>query len=270
MKIKTSRLISVLSGALAYLAFCVFYLIPLVFTFVYAFLKSPFQMEFHVFDNFSYLIGNRYFRLGFQNLLVLGLSMALLSFLCSILIAPVLSANPRLAGLAIIILILPVVIPSVSASAVWKNVFETRSILESGKARLALLSLFVWKYAGLGSAVLFSGLKRIPESLTDAAKIDGAKSIRTYFSIRLPAIPGEMGAVIGLNIVFMLRLYKESYLLFGAYPSGKAYMLQNYMNHQYTNMSFQYVAASAVILIAFAVLLYAIVYFILIKRRGAL
>ena len=164
MKIKTSRLISVLSGAFPYLAFCAFYLIPLVFTFVYAFLKSPFQMEFHVFDNFSYLIGNRYFLLGFQNLLVLGLSMALLSFLCSILIAPVLSANPRLAGLAIIILILPVVIPSVSASAVWKNVFETRSILESGKARLRFCRFSCGNTQDLEAQFCFQALSAFPKA----------------------------------------------------------------------------------------------------------
>lgn len=71
-----------------------------------------------------------------------------------------------------------------------------------------------------------------------------------------------------LDIVFMLRVYKERYLLFGAYPSEKTYLFQNYMNHQYTNMNLQYVAASAVILIVFASILYTIAYFFLIRRRG--
>lgn len=103
---------------------------------------------------------------------------------------------------------------------------------------------------------------------SDAAKIDGAGPVRTYFCIHLPAIPGEIGAAIGLDIVFMLRVYKESYLLFGAYPSEKTYLFQNYMNHQYTNMNLHYVAASAVFLIVFASILYSIVYFFLIRRSG--
>jgi len=259
-----------LAGALAYLAFCAFYLVPLILTFVYAFMKNPVSREFHLFDNFSYLLSNRYFLIGFQNLIVLGLLMTLTAFMLSVMIAPLFYLHPRLSKSAAVLLILPIMIPSVSASIVWKNAFDTRSILESGQARFALISLFAWKYAGLGSAVLFAALKRIPLSLTDAAKIDGAGRVRTYFSVMLPCIQGEIGAVIGLNIIFMLRVYKESYLLFGAYPSEKVYMLQHYMNHQYTNMSFHYVAASAVLLIFFAIILYAFTYLAFIKRRKPL
>lgn len=260
----------ILLAFIPYFAFFLTRLVPLAVTLIYAFTKNPITREFHPFDNFIYLLKNRYFMLGFGNLISLGLLMVLTAFTLSVLIAPLLCMHPRLSKIALVVFILPMVIPSVSASVVWKNAFDTRSVLESGKARFALVSLFAWKYAGLGGAVLFSALKRIPDSITDAAKIDGAGRLRTYFSVRLPCIPGETGAVIGLNTVFMLRIYKESYLLFGAYPSDKVYMLQHYMNHQYTNMSFQYVAASAVLLILFALLMYAFTYFLLIKRRKAL
>ncbi len=269
MKTKASSCRLAAAAALPYLAFCLTHLVPLALTLIYAFMKDPVFPEFHLLDNFSYLLKNRYFLLGFRNLISLGLLMVLTAFSLSVLIAPLLCLHPRLAKLAIVLFILPMVIPSVSASVVWKNAFDTRSILESGKARFALISLFAWKYAGLGSTILFSALKRIPDSLTDAAKMDGAGCMLTYFAVRLPCIPGEIGAVIGLYLIFMLRSYKEMYLLFGAYPSEKVYMLQHYMNHQYTNMSFQYVAAGALLLILFALIMYTFTYFLFIKRRKA-
>ncbi len=267
MKTKSALFRIYTLGALPCLAFCAFYLVPLAITFVYAFSKNPIAQNFRLFDNFSYLLSNRYFLMGFFNLLSVGLLMVVFAFAVSMVIAPVLCLHPRLSKPAVALLILPMMIPSVSAAAFWKNVFDTRSILESGKARMALITLFAWKYAGLGSTLLFSALKKIPENLTDAARMDGAGPLRTYFSVRLPCIPGEIGITLGLNIVFMLRIYKESYLLFGAYPSEKVYMLQHYMNHQYTNMSFPHVAASAVFLIFFALILYALTYLLIIKRR---
>ena len=70
--------------------------------------------------------------------------------------------------------------------------------------------------------------------------------------------------------MFLLRVYKESYLLFGAYPSPDLYLLQHYMNHQYLKMNFQYVAAAAVLLTACALLLYAVGFLLMKKRKDAL
>ena len=92
--------------------------------------------------------------------------------------------------------------------------------------------------------------------------------MRTYWFIQLP-LSGKSLAIAGMALLmFLLRIYKESYLLFGAYPSPDLYLLQHYMNHQYLKMNFQYVAASAVILTALALLLYALMYLLTRKRKG--
>ena len=167
------------------------------------------------------------------------------------------------------ILLLPLLIPSISAVSLWEHVFDTNSLLSPLSSQCALITLYLWKYAGVAAVLLYTGLNKIPQDVLDAAALDGAGKIRTYVSVRLIA-GGYVGGMVMFLVMFLLRSYKECYLLFGDYPSKKLYMVQHYMNHQYTNMSFQYVAASAVILIAFAVVLYAIVYFLLIKRRGTL
>ena len=128
-------------------------------------------------------------------------------------------------------------------------------------------TMFVWKYSGIGSVLLYTCLRRIPQSLTDAAKMDGAGPLKTYLLIRLPCIVSEIALTCGVYIMFLMGIYKESYLLFGAYPSQKVYMLQNYMNHQYTNMNFQYVAASAVLLILLSCMLYAFIHLLRTRRQ---
>lgn len=164
------------------------------------------------------------------------------------------------------VLLLPLLIPSASAVSLWSSLFDTRSTLASASAQAALITLYLWKYAGVGAVLLYTALQRIPSAITDAAALDGAGVIRTYLAVHLPMAGEQLAGVLIFLTMFMFRCYKESYLLFGDYPSPRVYMLQHYMNHQYAKMNFQYVAASAVLLVLFALVLYGIG-FLLMKRR---
>ncbi len=256
-----------LAGAVPMAGFCACWLLPLGMTFWYAFQRNAFELQFVGLDNFAYLLGNRYFQTGMGNLLLLGGGMILSALLLAAVIAPLLCAHPRLSGLGTAILLLPLLIPSVSAVKLWQEVFDTSSYLAPGSAVAALLTLFLWKYAGVGAVLLCTALRRIPQSILDAAALDGAGALRTYLYVRLPVVGAQMAGVLIVLTMFMFRVYKESYLLFGLYPSENVYMLQHYMNNQYLKMNLQYVTASAVLLTLLALLLYGISWFILKKRR---
>ena len=250
--------------------FSLFYLAPFCMTIWYAFIRSAFDHRFAGTDHFAYVLGNRYFALGAGNLLLLGGSMLLLAFALILLLAPLLLEHPGSAGPGAAILILPLLIPSVSAATVWKMMFDTNSILNPGSSRWALITLFVWKYAGLGAVLLWKELQRIPSEILEAAAMDGAGKTRMYWQIRLP-LAGRSLALSGMALLmFLLRIYKESYLLFGAYPGTALYLLQHYMNHQYLKMNFQYVAATAVILTVCALLLYVATFRLMRKGKETL
>jgi len=81
-------------------------------------------------------------------------------------------------------------------------------------------------------------------------------------------VGAQLAGVLIVMTMFMFRVYKESYLLFGLYPSEDVYMLQHYMNNQYQKMNLQYVTAAAVILIVLALALYGLGYLALRRRRA--
>lgn len=256
-----------LAGALPMAGFCVCWLLPLCMTFWYSFRHSAFDLHFVGLDNFVYLLGNRYFQQGMGNLLLLGGGMILSALLAALVIAPLLCAHPRLSGAGIAILLLPLLIPSVSAVTLWSSIFDTSSFLSPASSAASLLTLFLWKYAGVGAVLLFTALRKIPQSILDAAALDGTGALRAYVCVRLPIVGGPLAGALIVLTMFMFRVYKESYLLFGLYPSEEVYMLQHYMNNQYLKMNLQYVTASAVLLTLLALLLYGMAWLLLRKRR---
>lgn len=270
MKQRTKQnVMLMLAGVVPVTGFCACWLIPLGMTFWYAFQRNAFDLQFTGLDNFAYLMGNRYFQQGMGNLLLLGGGMILTSLLVALGIAPLLCAHPRLTSAGMAVLLLPLLIPSISAVKLWQSVFDTSSFLAPASSVASLLTLFLWKYAGVGAVLLYTALKKIPQNILDAAALDGAGSIRTYLSVRLPIAGGQVAMVLIVLTMFMFRVYKESYLLFGLYPSEDVYMLQHYMNNQYLKMNLQYVTAAAVLLTLLALLLYGLSWLFLKKRRAA-
>lgn len=256
-----------LTGAVPVAGFCACWLLPLGMTFYYAFVDSAFDLRFAGLDNFAYILDNRYFQLGMVNLLLLGSGMILAALGTAIVTAPLLCEHSGLARTGTAILLLPLLIPSVSAVKLWQEVFDVASFLAPASSRAAIVTLFLWKYAGVGAVLLCTALRKIPQSILDAASLDGAGPLRTYLCIRLPIAGNQLAGVLIVLIMFMFRAYKESYLLFGLYPSEKVYMLQHYMNNQYLKMNLQYVAATAVVLILLALLLYGAGFLLLRGRR---
>ena len=66
-------------------------------------------------------------------------------------------------------------------------------------------------------------------------------------------------------LMFALRLYKESYLLFGEYPDESLYMIQHYMSNHFIRMNSQNVSVASVSFIAISLTLY-----YLLSRVGSL
>ena len=98
--------------------------------------------------------------------------------------------------------------------------------------------------------------------------MDGAGPVKSYLQVCLPMLRREISLTLLLFLMFAFRIYKESYLLFGEYPSEKMYPIQHYMNNHFMKMNFQYVAVSAVSLATLSLATYALAYAVMRKKEG--
>ena len=236
-------------GALPMAGFAALYLLPLGMTFWYATIQSSFQTTAVGLDNFAYVWRNNYFLLGLKNLLILGLVCLLGAAILSLLLAWLLGEHPRLANGGIALLILPLLIPSVSAVSLWNRVFQADILTPWPVSMLALSTLYWWKCAGPAAALMHIALAGISREVLDAAALDGCNKRQLFFRVRLPMIRNETVLAALFLLMYYFRIYKESYLLFGQYPAGALYLVQHYMNNQYMKMNVQYVSAAAASLV---------------------
>lgn len=256
MKTKTMNHRLILLGVFPILGFALMYLVPMGMTFEYALLDNTINRKWVGVDNLRHVWSNRYFLMGMRNLIILGGGMVLFTLLFALILSFLLCRHPRIAGKAMAVLVLPLLIPSVAVVSVWRTVFDTVVVRTDGQAITALISLFMWKFSGVAAVILYAGLKSVPQSVLDAAALDGAGEIRTFVRIRLPMSGGNLVMAVVFLLMYMFRIFKESYLLFEDTGTKSVYMVQHYMNRVYLRMDFQYVAAAAVSLIMVALLLY--------------
>ncbi len=62
-----------------------------------------------------------------------------------------------------------------------------------------------WIMFGLAFVLLMAGAQRIPSSLFEAARIDGAGPVREFFAVTLPSLRGELRVALVLMITAALR-----------------------------------------------------------------
>ncbi|MCK4515758.1 MAG: sugar ABC transporter permease, partial [Spirochaetaceae bacterium] len=88
-----------------------------------------------------------------------------------------------------------------------------RWLAEAGPLRAALIILLIWRWLGLNILYAVAGLQNISPELYEAAKIDGAVGLQSFFYITLPLLRRTILFMIVLSIIGMFRLFGEPAVL---------------------------------------------------------
>lgn len=238
--------------------FIVFYIAPFLRSLGYAFVENAFTKQFAGFSNFSALFKNEYFLLALKNTLVFtGVSVPLVmafSLTISMLTVRFAADTPLVKGA----FFLPVLLPSATIVTLFSQYANGMPPF------LALMIIFAWKYSGLDIMLMMTALGAMDKGILDAAKIDGAGAIRRVFKVMIPNILPVLFFTLILSIVNSLKIYRESYLLYGEYPDRSVYMLQNYLNNHFQKLNYQNISTAAII---FAVVIYVVIGILLRAER---
>jgi raffinose/stachyose/melibiose transport system permease protein len=183
-------------------------------------------------QNYRDLLADPGIRSAFSHSLVLIGFYSLLPVAIGLLLAASVS-RMRVKGLAAYrtVLFLPQVIPMVVVAVVWRTIYAPQSgSLNQALRAVGLDSLarawlgdFTWALPSVGLVgtwvqfglcmVLFiAGVQKIPTSLYDAAKVDGAGPLREFFAVTLPGLRNELAVALTLTIIAALRNFDLVYV----------------------------------------------------------
>jgi raffinose/stachyose/melibiose transport system permease protein len=75
-----------------------------------------------------------------------------------------------------------------------------------------------WVMYGLAMVLLTAGVQKIPPSLYDAARVDGAGPVREFFAVTLPGLRNEIAVALTLTTIAGLRNFDLVYVTTGGGP----------------------------------------------------
>lgn len=101
--------------------------------------------------------------------------------------------------------------------------------LTDSKWAMIALAIANLIFCGQQMLVFLAGIKQIPSSYYEAAKIDGAGNIKCFFKITLPLISNVFVFNLVMGIINALQIYVQPLIMTGGGPFKKTYMYGMYI-----------------------------------------
>ena len=212
--------------------------------------------------NYESTLQNPAFQLAARNTLRFSLICIPALLALSLLLGIFLQRLKTLGGFLKTAFLLPMAIPVASIALVWKLLFEDRGLLNSLLSGLGLSPVswmdspmafwvlvlsYLWKNLGYDIVLWMAGLSGISDQIYEAARIDGAGEWTLFRRITLPCLLPTLFTVSVLSLLNSFKVFREAYLVAGDYPHDSMYLLQHLFNNWFRDLSFDRMAAGAVL-----------------------
>ena len=223
-------------------AYGIFVLRPLALTVQYSFFdwNGVTEATWVGFDNYIRVFRDPEIISSIGNALVLIVYFSFIPVALGLLTAATIRkmATSRLALTARTIVFLPQVIPLVAAGIMWSWLLATDGLVNEllravglggiarpwlGDTSTALAGIGVigaWVALGLCMLLLLAGMSKIDPALYEAARIDGAGSIREFFAITLPSVRQEIGVCVTVTVIAALAAFDIVFIATNGGPAN--------------------------------------------------
>jgi multiple sugar transport system permease protein len=208
-------------------------LLPFVNTLRLAFTDSTLLRggEFIGWENFRRMFADERFGTALLNSTLYTVCVVPLMVALPLVLASLLSGAGRLMGFFRTTMYLPVIMSPVIVGLIWTNMLDKRGLVNELLGTLQVVTepvpfltdrwlllfsaMFVTVWMGLGyyMVIYLAALANIDPSLYDAAAMDGAGPVRTFFHVTVPGVRSTMGLIGVLSSVAAFRVFGEIYVL---------------------------------------------------------
>lgn len=108
--------------------------------------------------------------------------------------------------------------------------------------------------------IFMAALNNIPKELLEVADVEGASEMYKFFAIKLRYLSPTVLFVTILSLINSFKVFREVYLLAGAYPYEALYTLQHFMNNTFDSLDYQKLSAAAVLMALVMVVIIALLF----------
>jgi multiple sugar transport system permease protein len=275
---------------LNFIGYLVFKLIPLLIAAGLSFSKWNFassikNLKFVGFANYAKLVSDPVFLQSFVNTIIYGIVLVPVAIFLSLILGVVLNNHVYGKGLLRLAFYLPNISSMVAVSMVWMILFlpsfgpinqfltslgianPPKWLNSSWTSLLSLIIVGVWQRIGYNIIIILAGLQGIPQSLYEAADIDGANGIQKFRFITIPSLSNTMFFLTMISFISSFQVFTPVQVMTQGGPGNSSSVLVYYIYRTaFMNNNIGYASAMSWILF-FLVFIFSVMRLIFARAR---
>lgn len=238
--------------SLAFLLYIIFTIYPAIESLMLAF--QSFEGGKYVFtglDNFKRMFGDGIFLQSLKNTFLYMIIQVPIMLVLALILATVLNNKSlKLKGFFRTSIFLPCVTSLVAYSILFKMMFSLDGIVnkvlmglgildapyqylqDSTWARAVIIIAMIWRWTGYNVIFYLSALQNIPKETFEAAKVDGANNIQTFFRVTIPQLKPIILLTTIMSTNGTLQLFDETMNITQGGPANATLTISHYIYNQ--------------------------------------
>lgn len=188
------------------------------------------SMEYAGLSQYSYLLSDTQFWHAIGNTLIIWAISTLPMLFIALVTAVMLNSAVRFKSFYRFAYFLPNVTSVVAIAIIFGSVFSTNFGLVNAVLqglgldqiawlntpwgiKVAIASLMTWQWTGYNAIIFLAGLQTIPSELYEAARVDGAGPVQTFFRVTMPLMRPVILFTLVVSTVTGLQSFSEPQVL---------------------------------------------------------
>jgi raffinose/stachyose/melibiose transport system permease protein len=209
----------------AALIYATLFLVPTFASFFFSFTRwNLTEFTWIGMDNFVQFFSEEALLKGLTNTFIYGVVTSVLKVVIGMLLAVLLTSQIIARGYLRSIIFFPVLLSSIGVGIVFTVLMDPSTglinkalaavgidgpawLTDPAWALMSVAFVDVWKGVGLATVIYIAGIVSIPSEYFEAAKMDGASPVKSFFNITLPLARPATATVIILSLIGGLRSF---------------------------------------------------------------
>ena len=225
---KYTKLFILMFVAPSILGCLIFIFVPSIASFILSFCSWNLinEIKYAGLSNYIELINSEEFKLIMCNTIIYALSVTIFSAIIPLILAAVINGRIKYKEFYKTAYFLPFITPMIVIAMIWQWIFDpnigavnmllkthTEWLYDVHTAMPVLIVISVWKLTGYNMIIYLSGLTAINPQVYEAAEIDGAGRIKTFFKITIPLLSPTIFFVILITTISSFQIFDLIYLM---------------------------------------------------------
>ncbi len=250
-------------------------------------LWKPKDTRFIFLGNYAAVLKDEVFWISIKNTLIWIVGTISLQLILGFITALLLNQDFKWRGLARALILIPWVTPSVITALMWRWMYDGNSgvindllvrmgilqeyfpwLANSSTALGAIMIALMWQGFPFFAIMILAGLQAIPQSLYQAADVDGATTFQKFTRITLPMLLPILLTTLLLRIIWVANSMDVIYVMTGGGPGYSTHTLPVLsFIRAYKALDFGYASTLAIYLTLFLIVFVAFYIFKVLKSE---